>query len=50
MGKVPRVLGFEPQVQLEAGLQELAEWLLGAAAVDHLGRAQQELLSRGLAI
>jgi dTDP-L-rhamnose 4-epimerase len=50
IGKAQSMLGFEPQVDLETGLAELAEWLPQEKAEDHVGRAREELVSRGLAI
>ncbi len=45
-----KVLGYRPQVTLEAGLLELAEWLEGQTAVDHVENASRELLARGLTV
>ena len=45
-----RLLGYEPRVQLEEGLVELAEWLEGQAASDLVEQARKELDARGLAI
>jgi len=42
------LLGYEPQVDLEAGMRDLAEWLAGRTAVDRVDAATQELSSRGL--
>jgi dTDP-L-rhamnose 4-epimerase len=44
------VLGFEPAVTLEKGMTELAQWLEGQVADDHVERARQELSSRGLTV
>jgi len=44
------VLGYEPQITLEAGLMELAGWLSGQTAADHLAQANAELEARGLAV
>jgi dTDP-L-rhamnose 4-epimerase len=41
-------LGFEPQVELDDGLAELAEWLEGQAATDRVEDATAELVARGL--
>jgi dTDP-L-rhamnose 4-epimerase len=41
-------LGFEPEVPLEAGIAELAEWLAGQTAVDRVDEATAELARRGL--
>lgn len=43
-------VGYRPQVTLEEGLIELAEWLEGQAAVDRVGQAADELNRRGLAV
>ncbi len=43
-------LGYRPQVTLEAGLEELSEWLDGQVAVDHTEEARAELESRGLTL
>jgi dTDP-L-rhamnose 4-epimerase len=45
-----RVLGYEPQVMLEEGLVELAAWLEGQIAVDHVEAARAELAARGLTV
>jgi dTDP-L-rhamnose 4-epimerase len=45
-----RVLGYEPKVDFEEGLAELAEWLQGQEAEDHVAKARAELDARGLAI
>jgi dTDP-L-rhamnose 4-epimerase len=44
------VLGYAPEVTLEDGLVELAEWLEGQTAVDMVADASRELASRGLAV
>ena len=50
ISRAGEVLGYEPQVTLEAGMAELAEWLEGQAAVDRVDAAAEELSSRGLTI
>jgi len=50
IGLARGLLGYEPRVGFEAGVVEFAEWLEGQTAVDHLVKAQNELLTRGLAI
>ncbi len=45
-----RVLGWQPQVTLERGLEDLAEWLQGKTAVDRGIEARQELAARGLMV
>jgi len=43
-------LGYHPQVTLDEGLVELAEWLGGQQAEDRVGTARQELAARGLTV
>jgi len=43
------VLGYEPQVALDDGMAELAEWLEGQTAEDRVESAHGELAARGLA-
>jgi len=43
-------LGYVPQVTLDDGLVELAEWLGGQEADDRVGEARQELAARGLTV
>jgi dTDP-L-rhamnose 4-epimerase len=45
-----RVLGYEPQVDFAAGLEELAGWLGGQAATDRVAEAKAELDARGLTL
>jgi dTDP-L-rhamnose 4-epimerase len=45
-----RVLGYAPQVRMEEGVIEVAEWVAGEAAVDSVQRAGAELAARGLTI
>ncbi|HVR97200.1 MAG TPA: SDR family NAD(P)-dependent oxidoreductase [Thermoanaerobaculia bacterium] len=45
-----RTLGYEPQVQLEQGLVELASWLEGQVAHDRVAEARAELAARGLTV
>jgi dTDP-L-rhamnose 4-epimerase len=44
------LLGFEPQVELEEGMAEIAEWLEGRVAVDRFDDAGAELAQRGLTL
>ncbi len=44
------VLGYAPQVGMERGLMELAAWLEGQAAHDHVAQAGAELAARGLTV
>jgi dTDP-L-rhamnose 4-epimerase len=43
------LLGFEPQVELEDGMRELAGWLATQSPEDRVDAAQAELARRGLA-
>jgi len=44
------ILGYEPRVRLEDGLCDLAEWLPGQEADDHMADAARELERRGLTV
>ena len=44
------VLGYAPQVMLEDGLAELAEWLRDQTAQDRVADASRELAARGLTV
>jgi dTDP-L-rhamnose 4-epimerase len=48
--KAQNVLGYRPEVDIESGMAELAEWLRGEHAIDRVATAQSELISRGLAV
>jgi dTDP-L-rhamnose 4-epimerase len=50
ISKAKAVLGYEPQVTLEEGLIELAEWLEGQTAVDKVAEMSKELAARGLTV
>ena len=50
IGRARRLLGYRPQVTLEHGLNELAEWLEGQEAADRVAEASAELASRGLTV
>jgi dTDP-L-rhamnose 4-epimerase len=45
-----KLLGWEPVVTLEQGLQDLAAWLTGQTAIDHGMEARAELAARGLMV
>jgi dTDP-L-rhamnose 4-epimerase len=45
-----RVLGYEPTVSLDRGLNELASWLNGRVATDLVPQASAELAARGLTL
>jgi len=45
-----QVLGYQPQVTLKEGMEELAEWLQRQVAIDHGAQANLELEKRGLAV
>ncbi|MGN6258019.1 MAG: NAD-dependent epimerase/dehydratase family protein [Solirubrobacterales bacterium] len=44
------VLGYEPQIALDDGMAELADWLEGQTAEDRVESAHGELVARGLAL
>ncbi len=44
------VLGYRPEVDLDTGMTELAEWLEGQVADDQFEAATSELMQRGLAV
>lgn len=48
--KTKKILAFEPEVEFEEGLFELAEWLKGQIATDNVSKASSELSSRGLTV
>lgn len=48
--KTKEILNFEPEVNFEDGLLELAEWLKGQIATDNVNKASSELSSRGLTV
>ena len=48
--RAKEVLDYEPQVTLEQGMTELAQWLEGQVAVDDVDAATAELTARGLAV
>jgi len=43
-----RLLGFEPKVAWEKGLDELVRWCRGASSMDRFAQADQELRQHGL--
>jgi dTDP-L-rhamnose 4-epimerase len=50
ISRAREVLRYRPQVTLDEGLAELAEWLEGQSAVDRVNDAARELSLRGLAV
>jgi len=44
------ILGYEPRMPLEWGLEELTNWLAGQQALHRVAEARAQLDSRGLAI
>lgn len=48
VGLARRTLGYQPRVELEEGLGELAGWLVGQVAHDRVAEASGELAERGL--
>jgi dTDP-L-rhamnose 4-epimerase len=50
ISKARGLLGYEPRISLEEGLEELVGWLQGQTAEDKVDQARQELLARGLTV
>jgi dTDP-L-rhamnose 4-epimerase len=50
MSRARQVLGFEPAVSLERGLDDLAAWLEGQVAYDRVPQMRAELTARGLMV
>ena len=50
ISKARQVLGYDPQVELRDGLEDLAEWLAGQSAEDRVDAAKAELERRGLTV
>jgi dTDP-L-rhamnose 4-epimerase len=48
--RAEEVLGYRAEVELEAGMEELAAWLEGQVAIDQVDAATAELASRGLTV
>ena len=48
ISKARRLLGYEPDVSLEAGMDELLGWVLTQQASDRVGSATAELVAQGL--
>ena len=50
IGRARKILGFEPEVTLERGLVDLAQWLHGQIAHDRVQESRAELAKRGLMV
>ncbi|HEX5217937.1 MAG TPA: NAD-dependent epimerase/dehydratase family protein [Verrucomicrobiae bacterium] len=50
ISRAREVLGYEPGVGFDEGLVELADWLGGRIAIDHVSEASAELDLRGLTV
>ncbi len=50
ISRAKKILGYEPIVSFDEGLEELAHWLEGEVAVDKVSQAKAELASRGLTV
>lgn len=48
IGRIGSILGYQPKVRLEDGLDELVSWVREQSAVDRFENAAHELSSRGL--
>jgi dTDP-L-rhamnose 4-epimerase len=50
ISKAQEQLGYRPAVTLEAGLEELVDWLEGQIVIDRVAEAGEELMERGLTV
>jgi dTDP-L-rhamnose 4-epimerase len=50
ISKARKLLGYQPLVTLEAGLEDLANWLEGQIAHDRVAESRTELAARGLMV
>jgi dTDP-L-rhamnose 4-epimerase len=50
ISKAKAILGYKPNISLEQGLMELADWLDGQTAEDKVAEARNELATRGLTV
>jgi dTDP-L-rhamnose 4-epimerase len=50
ISKARAILGYEPIITFDEGLEELANWLEGEVAIDRVAQAGAELSSRGLTV
>jgi dTDP-L-rhamnose 4-epimerase len=48
--KIQRLLGWQPEVAFETGIEELIQWSASVDAADHVERATRELSERGLLV
>lgn len=48
--KAEKILGYQPLISFEEGMDELVGWLAGEVAVDSVEKAREELTLRGLTI
>jgi dTDP-L-rhamnose 4-epimerase len=50
ISQAQRVLGYAPQIGLDQGMRDLAAWLEGRIATDHVAEARLALETRGLTV
>lgn len=50
ISKAKELLGFEPMIKIEEGMEELVDWLQEQVAVDNVEQAKEELTARGLTV
>jgi dTDP-L-rhamnose 4-epimerase len=48
--KARRLLGFEPRISLEDGLEDLLAWVQGQTAVDRFSQVERELSTKSLVV
>jgi dTDP-L-rhamnose 4-epimerase len=50
ISRATELLGYRPEVSLDAGMRELTAWLANQDAEDRVNEAHRELVARGLAV
>jgi dTDP-L-rhamnose 4-epimerase len=50
LAKARRLLGFEPRISLEDGLEDLLTWVQGQTAVDRFPQVEKELSTKSLVV
>jgi dTDP-L-rhamnose 4-epimerase len=50
LAKARRLLGFEPRISLEDGLEDLLTWVQGQTAVDRFSQVEKELSTKSLVV
>jgi dTDP-L-rhamnose 4-epimerase len=50
ISRATALLGYRPEITLDAGMRELTAWLADQHAEDRVNEAHSELVARGLAV